>query len=127
MIFHDRDNWLNPVKPFHRSSLISSFCKANRLRFLNDPNHFWFYCNKRFPFYVEKTRINNYDLTYGQFSLPRSFATKYFLCVSVKKNIFFWRERLFHQSSHRYLTYSYLKIFHKVELFTRSQTFLQHL
>ncbi|URE29637.1 hypothetical protein MUK42_37637 [Musa troglodytarum] len=60
-------------------------------------------------------------------SLPRSFATKYFLCASVKKNIFFWRERLFHQSSHRYLTYSYLKIFHKVELFTRSQTFLQHL
>ncbi|RWW12150.1 hypothetical protein GW17_00024196, partial [Ensete ventricosum] len=50
----------------------------------------------------------------------------YFLCAPVKKNIFCWRERLFHQSSHRYLTYSYLKIFHKV-LFTRSQTFLQHL
>nr|YP_010859586.1 hypothetical protein RF2 [Chuniophoenix suoitienensis]YP_010859603.1 hypothetical protein RF2 [Chuniophoenix suoitienensis]WGM74013.1 hypothetical protein RF2 [Chuniophoenix suoitienensis]WGM74030.1 hypothetical protein RF2 [Chuniophoenix suoitienensis] len=65
MISQDRDNWLNPVKPFHRSSLISSFYKANRLRFLNDPHHFWFYCNKRFPFYVEKTRINNYDLTYG--------------------------------------------------------------
>ena len=29
MIFHDQDNWLNPVKPFHRSSLISSFYKAN--------------------------------------------------------------------------------------------------
>ena len=78
-----------------------------------------------------------------------SFATKYFLRASVKKNIFFWRERLFHQSSHRYLTYSYLKIFHKVvtkritctnlsifqfdpihsfvELFIRSQTFLEHL
>ncbi|KAI0513682.1 hypothetical protein KFK09_009712 [Dendrobium nobile] len=24
-------------------------------------------CNKRFPFDVEKTRINNYDLTYRQF------------------------------------------------------------
>ncbi|GFP84471.1 protein ycf2 [Phtheirospermum japonicum] len=33
MIFHNQDNWLNPVKPFHRSSLISSFYKANRLRF----------------------------------------------------------------------------------------------
>ncbi|GFP82295.1 protein ycf2 [Phtheirospermum japonicum] len=58
-------------------------------------------------------------------------------------------EILFHQSSHRYLTYSYLTIFHKVvtkritcpnlsifqvdtinsfvELLTRSQTFLEHL
>lgn len=32
MISHDQDNWLNPVKPFHRSSLISSFYKANRLQ-----------------------------------------------------------------------------------------------
>nr|KYP55408.1 Protein ycf2 [Cajanus cajan] len=36
MISHDPDNWLNPVKPFHRSSLIYSFYKANRLRFLNN-------------------------------------------------------------------------------------------
>src|SRR3954470_18590604 len=47
-------------------------------------------------------------------SISCSFATKYFLCASVKKNIFFWIERLFHQSSHRYLTYSYLTIFYKV-------------
>ncbi|KAF4400803.1 hypothetical protein G4B88_004346 [Cannabis sativa] len=67
MISHDQDNWLNPVKPFHRSSLICSFYKANRLRFLNNPHHFCFYCNKGFPFYVEKARINNYDFTYGQF------------------------------------------------------------
>nr|YP_010423685.1 hypothetical protein RF2 [Laportea decumana]YP_010423702.1 hypothetical protein RF2 [Laportea decumana]USG97159.1 hypothetical protein RF2 [Laportea decumana]USG97176.1 hypothetical protein RF2 [Laportea decumana] len=67
MISHDQDNWLNPVKPFHRSSLISSFYKANRLRFLNNPHHFCFYCNKGFPFYVEKARIKNYDYTYGQF------------------------------------------------------------
>ena len=67
MISHDHDNWLNPVKPFHRSSLISSFYKANRLRFLNNPHHFCFYCNKGFPFFVEKARINNYDFTYGQF------------------------------------------------------------
>ncbi|KAH0446706.1 hypothetical protein IEQ34_024457 [Dendrobium chrysotoxum] len=104
MISHDRDNWLNPVKPFHRSSLISSFSKANRLRFLNDPHHFWFYCNKRFPFDVEKTRIKNSDLTYGQFLNILSIRNKIFsLCVG-KKNLFFWRERLFHQSSHRYLT-----------------------
>nr|USG53036.1 hypothetical protein RF2 [Laportea bulbifera]USG53054.1 hypothetical protein RF2 [Laportea bulbifera] len=67
MISHDQDNWLNPVKPFHRSSLISSFYKANRLRFLNNPHHFCFYCNKGFPFYVEKAHIKNYDYTYGQF------------------------------------------------------------
>ncbi|GFP97150.1 protein ycf2 [Phtheirospermum japonicum] len=131
MIFHNQDNWLNPVKPFHRSSLISSFYKANRLRFLNNPHHFCFYCNTRFPFSVEKARINNYDFTYGQFL-----------------NILFI-QILFHQSSHRYLTYSYLTIFHKVvtkritcpnlsifqvdtihsfvELLTRSQTFLEHL
>nr|YP_010419838.1 hypothetical protein RF2 [Leucosyke puya]YP_010419855.1 hypothetical protein RF2 [Leucosyke puya]USG53539.1 hypothetical protein RF2 [Leucosyke puya]USG53556.1 hypothetical protein RF2 [Leucosyke puya] len=67
MISHDQDNWLNPVKPFHRSSLISSFYKANRLRFLNNPHHFCFYCNKGFPFYVEKAHIKNFDYTYGQF------------------------------------------------------------
>nr|USG53786.1 hypothetical protein RF2 [Nanocnide lobata]USG53803.1 hypothetical protein RF2 [Nanocnide lobata] len=67
MISHDQDNWLNPVKPFHRSSLLSSFYKANRLRFLNNPHHFSFYCNKGFPFYVKKARIKNYDYTYGQF------------------------------------------------------------
>ncbi|RZC02937.1 Protein Ycf2, partial [Glycine soja] len=43
MISHDPDNWLNPVKPFHRSSLIYSFYKANRLRFLNNQYHFCFY------------------------------------------------------------------------------------
>nr|YP_009417571.1 hypothetical chloroplast RF21 [Erythronium sibiricum]AQD17429.1 hypothetical chloroplast RF21 [Erythronium sibiricum] len=93
MISHDRDNWLNPVKPFHRSSLISSFYKANRLRFLNDPHHFWFYCNKRFPFYVEKTHINNYDFTYGQFLNILFIRNKIFsLCVG--KHIFLERETI---------------------------------
>nr|CAI53855.1 ycf2 [Acorus calamus] len=88
MISHDRDNWLNPVKPFHRSSLISSFYKANQLRFLNNPHHFWFYCNKRFPFYVEKTRINNYDRTYGQFLNILFIRNKIFsLCVGKKKHL----------------------------------------
>ncbi|MFS8009749.1 hypothetical protein Hanom_Chr14g01288941 [Helianthus anomalus] len=50
MIFNDQYNWLNPVKSFHRSSLRSSFYKGNQLRFLNNPRHFCFYCNKRFPF-----------------------------------------------------------------------------
>uniref|UniRef100_A0A804JRI7 Uncharacterized protein n=1 Tax=Musa acuminata subsp. malaccensis TaxID=214687 RepID=A0A804JRI7_MUSAM len=57
-------------------------------------------------------------------SLPCSFATKYFLRAFIKKNNFFLERETI--SPHRYLTYSYLKIFHKV-LFTRSQTFLQHL
>jgi hypothetical protein len=114
MISHDQDNWLNPVKPFHRSSLISSFYKANRLRFLNNPHHFCFYCNKRFPFYVERARINNYDFTYGQFLNILFIRNKKFSLCGGKKNMLFWREILFHQSSHRYLTYSYLTIFHKV-------------
>jgi len=80
-------------------------------------------------------------------SISCSFATKYFLCAAVKKNMPFRREILSHQSSHKYLTYSYLMIFHKVvtkactnlsifqfdpihsfvELFILSQTFLEHL
>nr|YP_010287005.1 hypothetical protein RF2 [Limnobium laevigatum]YP_010287022.1 hypothetical protein RF2 [Limnobium laevigatum]UKT61085.1 hypothetical protein RF2 [Limnobium laevigatum]UKT61086.1 hypothetical protein RF2 [Limnobium laevigatum] len=87
---HDRDNWLNPVKPFYRSSLISCFYKANRVRFLNNPRHFWFHCNKGFPFYVEKARINNYDLTYayGQFLNILFTRNKIFsLGVGKKKEI----------------------------------------
>nr|QXV93522.1 hypothetical protein RF2 [Rubroshorea leprosula]QXV93523.1 hypothetical protein RF2 [Rubroshorea leprosula] len=87
MISHDQDNWLNPVKPFHRSSLISSFYKANRLRFLNNPHHFCFDCNKVFPFYVEKARIKNYDLTYGQFLNILFIRKKIFsLCGGKKKH-----------------------------------------
>ncbi|KAL2895760.1 Protein Ycf2 [Bienertia sinuspersici] len=133
MISHDQNNWLNPVKPFHRSSLISSFYKANRLRFLNNPHHFCFYCNKRFPFIGKRPVSIIMILRIENSSISCSFTTKYFLFVSVKKNMLFWREILFHQSSHRYLTYSYLTIFQFdpiysfVELFTRSQTFLEHL
>nr|UHA56489.1 hypothetical chloroplast RF21 [Argophyllum lejourdanii] len=95
MIFHDQYNWLNPVKPFHRSSLISSFYKANRLRFLNNPHHFCFYCNKRFPFYVEKARINNYDFTYGQFLNILFIRNKIFsLCVGKKKHAFWGRDTI---------------------------------
>nr|QHE50375.1 hypothetical protein RF2 [Pittosporopsis kerrii]QHE50392.1 hypothetical chloroplast RF2 [Pittosporopsis kerrii] len=95
MIFHDQDNWLNPVKPFHRSSLISSFYKANRLRFLNNPHHLCFYCNKRFPFYVEKARINNYDFTYGQFLNILFIRNKIFsLCVGKKKHAFWGRDTI---------------------------------
>ena len=95
MISHDQDNWLNPVKPFHRSSLISSFYKANRLRFLNNPHHFCFYCNKRFPFYVEKARINNYDFTYGQFLNILFIRNKIFsLCGGKKKHAFLGRDTI---------------------------------
>lgn len=48
------------------------------------------------------------------FLLSCSFATKYFLCMVVKKNIFFWRKILFHQLSHMYLRYSYLMILNEV-------------
>ncbi|KAJ4699996.1 Protein Ycf2 [Melia azedarach] len=95
MISHDQDNWLNPVKPFHRSSLISSFYKANRLRFLNNPHRFRFYCNKRFPFYVEKARIKNYDFTYGQFLNILFIRNKIFsLCGGKKKHAFLERDTI---------------------------------
>nr|QWE50783.1 Ycf2 protein [Bruguiera parviflora]QWE50803.1 Ycf2 protein [Bruguiera parviflora] len=95
MISHDQDNWLNPLKPFHRSSLISSFYKANRLRFLNNLHHFCFYCNKRFPFYVEKARIKNYDFTYGQFLNILFIRNKIFsLCGGKKKHAFLERDTI---------------------------------
>ncbi|RYR78393.1 hypothetical protein Ahy_A01g003180 isoform B [Arachis hypogaea] len=105
MISHDQDNWLNPVKPFHRSSLISSFFKANRLRFLNNQYHFCFYCNKRFPFLWKGPVSIIIILRMDNSSISCSFGTKYFLCAAVKKNMLSWREILFHQSSHMYLTY----------------------
>nr|DBA09517.1 TPA_asm: Ycf2 protein [Corydalis boweri]DBA09527.1 TPA_asm: Ycf2 protein [Corydalis boweri] len=95
MISHDRDNWLNPVKPFHRSSLISSFSKANRLRFLNNPHHFWFDCNKKFPFSVETDLLKNSDLTYGQFLNILFICNKRFsLCVGTKKHVFLERDTI---------------------------------
>nr|YP_010725624.1 hypothetical chloroplast RF21 [Ellisiophyllum pinnatum]WDY12525.1 hypothetical chloroplast RF21 [Ellisiophyllum pinnatum] len=95
MIFHNQDNWLNPVKPFHRSSLISSFYKANRLRFLNNPHHFCFYCNTRFPFSVEKARIHNSDFTYGQFLNILFIRNKIFsLCVGKKKHAWGGRDTI---------------------------------
>nr|YP_010449788.1 Ycf2 protein [Gelsemium elegans]YP_010449807.1 Ycf2 protein [Gelsemium elegans]UTU96362.1 Ycf2 protein [Gelsemium elegans]UTU96381.1 Ycf2 protein [Gelsemium elegans] len=95
MIFHDQDNWLNPVKPFHRSSLISSFSKENRLLFLKNPHHFCFYWNTRFPFSVERARINNYDFTYGQFLNILFIRTKIFsLCVGKKKHAFWERDTI---------------------------------
>nr|YP_009433354.1 hypothetical chloroplast RF21 [Zostera marina]YP_009433371.1 hypothetical chloroplast RF21 [Zostera marina]ATD85264.1 hypothetical chloroplast RF21 [Zostera marina]ATD85281.1 hypothetical chloroplast RF21 [Zostera marina] len=95
MISHDRDNWLNPVKPFHISLLLFAFYKENRLRFLNNPHHFWFHCNKKSPFYVEKTHINNYDLTYGQFpNILFIRNKKVSLCVGKKKHIFFKRKTI---------------------------------
>nr|YP_010463736.1 Ycf2 [Sedum bulbiferum]YP_010463753.1 Ycf2 [Sedum bulbiferum]UUL70648.1 Ycf2 [Sedum bulbiferum]UUL70665.1 Ycf2 [Sedum bulbiferum] len=95
MISHDQDNWLNPVKSFHGSSLISSFYKANRLRFLNNLHNFCFYCNKRFPFYVEKARINNSDFTYGQFLNILFIRNKIFdLCGGKKKHAFLERDTI---------------------------------
>nr|AZL92881.1 Ycf2 [Cuscuta japonica] len=88
-IFHDKDNWLNPPKPFHTSSLISSFYKANKLRFRSHLHHFLFYCNKRFPFSVEKARNTNSHFLYGQFLNILLFRKKIFsLCVGEKKHVF---------------------------------------
>ncbi|KAG6730982.1 hypothetical protein I3843_01G100500 [Carya illinoinensis] len=96
MISHDQDNWLNPAKPFHRSSLISSFYKANRLRFLNNPHNLCFDCNKRFHFYVEKACVNNYDFMYRQFLNILFISNKIFsLCGSKKKQKYFFGERFY--------------------------------
>nr|YP_011033898.1 hypothetical protein RF1 [Gueldenstaedtia verna]WRI15699.1 hypothetical protein RF1 [Gueldenstaedtia verna] len=92
---HDQDNWLNPVKPFHRSSLISSFYKANRLRFLNNQYNFSFYWNKIFSFSVEKAFSNNYDFMYGQFLNILFIRNKIFsLCGGKKKHAFFEKDTL---------------------------------
>ncbi|RWX52637.1 DUF825 domain-containing protein, partial [Photobacterium chitinilyticum] len=64
----------------------SSFYKANRLRFLNNPHHFCFYCNKRFPFYVEKARLNNSDFTFYVYV----WTIPHYL-VHSQQNIFFVR------------------------------------
>ncbi|KAK3420494.1 hypothetical protein EUGRSUZ_G01321 [Eucalyptus grandis] len=54
-----------------------------------------FYCNKRFPFYVERARINNSDFTYGQFLNILFIRNKIFsLCGSKKKNTLFWRDTI---------------------------------
>nr|YP_010759888.1 Ycf2 protein [Cuscuta chinensis]YP_010759940.1 Ycf2 protein [Cuscuta chinensis]WEY29813.1 Ycf2 protein [Cuscuta chinensis]WEY29814.1 Ycf2 protein [Cuscuta chinensis] len=66
-ILHDQENWLNPANQFQRSSLIYSFYKANRLRFLNNPDCFWFDCKTRFPFSVERTWNTHFNFLYGQF------------------------------------------------------------
>nr|YP_010760185.1 Ycf2 protein [Cuscuta haughtii]YP_010760237.1 Ycf2 protein [Cuscuta haughtii]WEY30160.1 Ycf2 protein [Cuscuta haughtii]WEY30161.1 Ycf2 protein [Cuscuta haughtii] len=66
-IFHDQENWLNLANQFQRSSLIHSFYKANRLRFLNNPDCFWFDCKTRFPFSVERTWNTHFNFLYGQF------------------------------------------------------------
>nr|YP_010832659.1 hypothetical chloroplast RF21 [Astragalus jiuquanensis]WFG52401.1 hypothetical chloroplast RF21 [Astragalus jiuquanensis] len=66
-IYHGQESWLNPLKPFHKSSLISSFYKANRLRFLNNPYYLGFHCNTRISFDVERAFLNNYDFLYGKF------------------------------------------------------------
>nr|YP_010163418.1 hypothetical chloroplast RF21 [Parochetus communis]QRI61210.1 hypothetical chloroplast RF21 [Parochetus communis] len=95
MISHDQDNWLNPVKPFHRSSLISSFLKVNRLRFLNNQYNFGFDSNKRFSFYVERACINNFDFTYGQFLNILFIRNKIFsLCGGKKKHAFLERDTI---------------------------------
>nr|YP_010760424.1 Ycf2 protein [Cuscuta nevadensis]YP_010760476.1 Ycf2 protein [Cuscuta nevadensis]WEY30399.1 Ycf2 protein [Cuscuta nevadensis]WEY30400.1 Ycf2 protein [Cuscuta nevadensis] len=66
-LFHDQENWLNPANQFQRGSLIYSFYKANRLRFLNNPDFFWFDCKTRFPFSVERTWNTHFNFLYGQF------------------------------------------------------------
>nr|QWL22922.1 hypothetical protein RF2 [Cassytha capillaris] len=95
MIPYNRQNWVNLRKPFHKSSLISSFYKANRLRFLNHPDNLWFYCNKGFHFYVEKTHFNNYDFTYGQLLNILSIRNKIVpLCVDKRKHFLEERETI---------------------------------
>nr|YP_009141235.1 hypothetical chloroplast RF21 [Lathyrus clymenum]AIL55761.1 hypothetical chloroplast RF21 [Lathyrus clymenum] len=89
----NQDNWLNPVKCFHRSSLISSFYKVNRLRFLNNQSNISFDCKKRFSFYGE--RSCNYDFLYEQF-LNVLFSRKkiFSLCGGKKKHAFLDRDTI---------------------------------
>lgn len=93
MISEVEDNWLNPVKPFHRSSLLSSFFKANRLLFSTTPHHFFFDSNNVFPFSVEKSRIKNYDFTYAQF-LNILFIPKKIFSLCSGKHAFLERDTI---------------------------------
>ncbi|CAI8589162.1 unnamed protein product [Vicia faba] len=89
----NQDNWLNPVKCFHRSSLMSSFYKVNRLRFLNNQYNFSFDCNKRFSFYGE--RSYNYDFMYEQFLNVLFIRKKRFsLCGGKKTHAFLDRDTI---------------------------------
>nr|YP_009925725.1 hypothetical chloroplast RF21 [Incarvillea compacta]YP_009925738.1 hypothetical chloroplast RF21 [Incarvillea compacta]QNH82817.1 hypothetical chloroplast RF21 [Incarvillea compacta]QNH82830.1 hypothetical chloroplast RF21 [Incarvillea compacta] len=93
MIFHNQDNWRNPV--IHRSSLVFSFFRATRLRFLNNPHPFSFYSTTRFPFSVEKARMKNSDFTYGQFLNILFIRNKIFsLCIGKKKHAFGGRDTI---------------------------------
>nr|YP_010621305.1 hypothetical chloroplast RF2 [Cuscuta europaea]WBF90851.1 hypothetical chloroplast RF2 [Cuscuta europaea] len=67
--FDEKANGFHPMNLFERSSLISAFYKANRLRFFNiRPNsNFWLDCKRRFPFSVERTRNTNSYFLYEQF------------------------------------------------------------
>nr|YP_010132592.1 hypothetical protein RF2 [Vicia cracca]QQD90339.1 hypothetical protein RF2 [Vicia cracca] len=89
----NQDNGLNLVKCFHRSSLISSFYKVNRLRFLKNDSNFSFDCNKRFSFYGE--RSCNHDFMYEQFLNVLFIRKKFFsLCGGKKKHAFLDRETI---------------------------------
>nr|YP_010760484.1 Ycf2 protein [Cuscuta polyanthemos]YP_010760536.1 Ycf2 protein [Cuscuta polyanthemos]WEY30459.1 Ycf2 protein [Cuscuta polyanthemos]WEY30460.1 Ycf2 protein [Cuscuta polyanthemos] len=86
-IFHDQETWLNPATPFQKGSLISSFYKANRLRFVNNPDRFWFDCKTRFPFSVERIRNTHFNFIYGQFLNSLFLHTKRFSLCGVKNRI----------------------------------------
>jgi len=89
----NQDNWLNPVKCFHRSSLISSFYKVNRLQFLKNDSNFSFEYNKRFSFYAK--RSFNYNFMYEQFLNVLFIRKKRIsLCGGQKKHAFLDRETI---------------------------------
>nr|YP_009656632.1 hypothetical chloroplast RF2 [Medicago marina]QCO73530.1 hypothetical chloroplast RF2 [Medicago marina] len=91
MISHDQENWRNPLKPFHRSSLISSFLKAHRLRFFNN-QYAGRSCNYGFVKYVltgmdDSERKNHeyfklksqmMDLFYNRYWIHTQYSEKYF-------------------------------------------------
>ncbi|KAL6570415.1 Protein Ycf2 [Orobanche minor] len=74
MIFHNQDNWLNPVKPFHRSSFISAFYKANRLRFLNNPHHFCSIVTQDSPFLWKRYTISPIESQVSNIFIPNDFS-----------------------------------------------------
>ena len=62
-----QDNWLNPVKSFHRCLLISSLDKVNEFKFLNNSYHICFDYNKRFHFNVNMVYANNDNFIFEEF------------------------------------------------------------
>lgn len=107
---------INPVKPFKRSSSMSSFYKVNRLQLFENKYYLWFYINKRLLFNSKNQSSVIIFLCVGNSSLYFTFATK---CLAILKK----KCMLFQKLTLGIVTYSYITIFLMIfhEMMTKSK------